>query len=256
MKKLSLLPILLLLINCNNKSNETHSPYLNFEVGFEQILVNSTKTVSNQMGSFNEINETKYVLDSISVDSTYHFTGKTIRVKYASDIFGERESFDTNNMKDINQMTSDELELYNEVKATLNNPFTFEIDRNGKMITTPKFKDLSYSYLNSDIEQRTISPVIFPNEGLYVGYQWTQKTTNPLIKSQNINFTYTVENITKDHIILDVEMVMDGIGSVLDNNKAKGTYKIDKKTKTFLEGERVMKMQTGGGKAIYKIYGK
>ena len=247
----------MLIINCKSNTNgETLSPYLNFEEGFSQILVSGTETISNQMGSLNEINETEFVLDSISIDSTYHFTGKIIRLKYNSDMFGESESFDTDNMKNPSQMTSTELEFYNEIKASLNNPFSFEIDKRGNMIKLPKFKDESYSYLNSDIERRTVSPVIFPDEELYVDYKWTQKTNNPLIASQKINFTYTVAEINEAHIILDVEMVMDGIGSMLNKSNAKGSYKIDKKTKRFIEGERVMEMQIGGGKAVYKIYEK
>lgn len=73
--------ILLLAISCSKKSTDKVNPYLKLEKGFTQTLVYETKTEASQMGSMQESNEILFVLDSITKDSSYIFTGKVTHIK-------------------------------------------------------------------------------------------------------------------------------------------------------------------------------
>jgi hypothetical protein len=257
MKKTFLFTIImvLFLISCKTKNTDKVSPYLNFEKGFSQTLVYETITSAIQMGSMQESNEILFVLDSITADSSYIFTGKVTHVKYSSDIFGEKENFDSNRLKSINTMSQTELDLYNEIKSYLNKEFVIILDKQGNLLKKARYNN--NIILDPIIsEGYTIAPVIFPNEKLYVDYTWEQNVANPSIKSQESKFNYTVADITDDRIILDVIFKIGAVEGLLKENEARGSYEIDRKTKRFIKGERVMKIQTTGGKAIYSIYEK
>ena len=97
----------------------------------------------------------------------------------------------------------------------------------------------------------------FPKEKLAVGTTWNYDTTNPILPSQKIKYTYTVDDITKDKIFIAVKMTIDGLGGgMLKKSEATGMYEIDRKTKRFITGNRTMDMQIGGGKVSYKIHEK
>ena len=250
--------MVLFLVGCTSKSTDKVSSTLKFEKGFMQTLVFGTNTKANKMGFFEDKNEVQFRLDEIKSDSSFVFTGKVKRMQYKADLFGEKENVDTEVVKALNntkKMSDTELEMYNDIKQYLDQEFTFTLDKYGNLIKSATFKDASLFIDTAIVEQYTTVPTMsFPKEDLAVGVTWSYDTTNPLIASQKIKFTYTVNDITKDKIFIDVTMDIDGFGGMLKKNKAEGTYEIDRKTKRFIKGKRTMNMQTGGGKAIYSIY--
>ncbi|WP_430410424.1 hypothetical protein [Kordia sp.] len=258
MIKKTLLAVILVLFltSCSNKSTDQVSPYLNFEKGFSQTLVVETKTSATKDMSFQESREIQFQLDTVTKDSSFVFTGKIIRMIYKSDMFGEKEGFDTQVVKAINntsKMSASELEIYNEIKNTLDKEFTIILDKRGNLLKTATFKD--GTYIDPEIAKSyTVAPIIFPDEKLAVGYSWEFNTENPIIPTQKIKHIYTVDNITADKIILDVKVEINALSTLLESNVATGVYEIDRKTKRFIKGQREMKLQIGGGKAIYKIY--
>lgn len=152
-------------------------------------------------------------------------------------------------------MSTTELDMYYEVKNYLNKEFVIILDKQGSLLKKARYSNnIIVDPMISD--GYTVAPVIFPNEKLYVDYTWEHNTTSPIIASQKIKTEYTVAKITADKIILDVVMTIDGFGGLLEKNKATGSYEIDRKTKRFIKGEREMKLQTGGGKATYRVYEK
>ncbi|KAB8154442.1 hypothetical protein EZY14_008445 [Kordia sp. TARA_039_SRF] len=253
----SILTMVLFLVSCSQKSTDKVNPAINFEEGFSQTLVFGTKTSANKMGFFEDKNFIHFQLDEITSDSSFVFTGKVTRMLYTSDMFGEKESLDTEVIKSLNntkRLSAMELEMYNDVKQYLDKEFTFTLDKYGNIIQSAQYKDAG-SYLDTSlIDQYSPVPMVFPAEKLAVGTTWNFETNNPLIASQKIKYTYTVDDITDDKIFVAVEMTIDGLGGLLDKNTAKGIYEIDRKTKRFIKGERTMKVQTGGGKATYEIY--
>ncbi|WP_298508274.1 hypothetical protein [uncultured Kordia sp.] len=259
MKKSFLICLIMVsfLVGCTSKSTDKVSSTINFEKGFTQTLVFGTNTSASKMGFFEDKNEVQFRLDEITSDSSFVFTGKVTRMQYKSDMFGEKENVDTEIVKALNntnKMSATELEVYNDIKQYLDKEYTFTLDKYGTMIKSAEFKDQSLFLDASIIKGFSIVPTMsFPKEDLAVGVTWDYNTTNPLMESQKIKFSYTVDDITNDKIFIDVQMEMDGIGGVLSKNKAEGRYEIDRKTKRFIKGSRTMKMQTGGGKATYSI---
>ncbi|WP_108113283.1 hypothetical protein [Kordia periserrulae] len=254
----SIVTMVLFLVSCSQKSTDKVSSTINFPKGFTQTLVLGTETSANKQGSFEEMSYVHFQLDEVTADSTFVFTGKVTRMQYKSDIFGEKESLDTEVIQSLNstkRLSATELEMYNDIKQYLDKEFTLTLDKYGNIIKEAQFKgDDSYLYDTSFVDQYTPVPLAFPKEKLAVGTTWDFNTENPLIASQKIKYVYTVDDITEDRIFVDVEMTIDGFAGMLKKNKAKGIYEIDRKTKRFIKGERTMNIQTGGGKAIYKIY--
>ena len=258
-KKLIILAILVsFLIGCSEQSTEKVSSSLKFEEGFTQTLVFETKTNASQMGSFQEMNEVQFTLLNTTKDSNYVFTGMIKRMQYESEMFGEKESFDTEMIKsaeDAQKLSSSELELYNEMKGYLNAEFEITIDKYGNVLESAQFKNA----LTGDptiVAQYSPTPIIYPEKDLTKGIQWNFETSNPILDSQKIKYTYTVDAVTNDKVLVDVSMTIDGIGNMLKESKAEGQYEIDRNTRQFIKGERTMKLQTGGGTATYKIYRK
>ncbi|MEM6685179.1 MAG: hypothetical protein AAF617_05230 [Bacteroidota bacterium] len=260
MKKtfLTAITMVLFLVSCSQKSTDVISSALHFEEGFTQTLVFGTATEANQMGSFEDMNEVYFQLDQITPDSTFIFTGKVTRMQYKADIMGEKENVDTEIVKALNtvdEMSTTELEMYNEIKQYIDKEFTVILDKYGNLIQKATFKDTS-SFMDASILQQ-YSPVptfSFPEGTLAVGTTWNYETKNPIVPSQNMKFSYTIDDITATTIFVDVNVDIDGISGVLEKMNAKGMYEIDRKTKRFIKGERTMNMQIGGGKATYKIY--
>ncbi|MFK7747682.1 MAG: hypothetical protein AB8B65_04785 [Kordia sp.] len=246
--------MVLFLVSCTQKSTDKVSSSLNFEKGFTQTIVYETETSASQMGSFQEMNVVKFQLDEITNDSAFVFTGKVTRMQYTSDMFGEKESVDTDNVN-TDGMSSNELDMYTDIKRYVNEEFTFTLNKYGNVIKSSEFKNKP-SYIDPSVigQYTTVPTMSFPKEKLAVGTTWEYNTTNPLIASQKIKFVYTIDDISKDKIFIDVNMTIDGIAGMLKKSTAKGTYEIDRNTKRFIKGERTMNIQTGGGKVTYKIY--
>lgn len=253
-----MITMVLFLVSCTQKSTDVINSALHFEEGFTQTLVFGTATKANEMGSFEDMNEVHFQLDEITSDSTFIFTGKVTRMQYKSDMFGEKESLDTEIVKALNtvdEMSSTELEMYNEIKHYIDKEFTLVLDKYGNILQKPTYKDASAFVDASIVSQYTPVPTFsFPEGTLAVGTTWNYETKNPLIATQTMKFTYTIDNITADRIFVDVDMKIDAISGVLKKMNATGIYEIDRKTKRFIKGERTMDMQIGGGKATYKIY--
>ena len=254
--KLLLSIIFLVIFGCSGPNSSVKiTPQLNFTDNYSQTLVFETRTHANKMGSFNEKSDVKFALDSINSDGHYVMTGTIVRIQYSSDLFDEKESFDSDNLKSNGQLSPAEQDILDDLGGALNNPFQFTIDRYGNILKAATFKtgggnpDLVSSY--------TCSPVIFPEEELYEGFEWETDSHNPILESQKIVTRYIVESITESKIILEVEMNIDeAAGGMVKAAKAVGTYELDRQTRRFLSGQREMKMQFGGGKATYKIYEK
>ncbi len=248
------------LVGCTQKSTDKVNSALNFEKGFTQTLVFGNKTNANKIGHFEDLNEVEFRLDEITSDSSFVFTGKVTRMQYKSDLYGEKESLDTEVVKAQNntsKLSETELELYNDIKRYIDKEYTFTLDKYGNVIKGAQFKDQSTYIDPAVIENFTTVPTMgFPEEQLAVGTTWNYDTNNPLIESQKIKFTYTIDDITEDKIFIAVKMDIDGLGGMLKKSEATGMYEIDRKTKQFIKGERNMNMQIGGGKVSYKIYKK
>lgn len=245
------------LVGCTQKSTDKVNSALNFEKGFTQTLVFGTSTSASKMGFFEDKSEVQFRLDEITSDGSFVFTGKVVRMQYTSDMFGEKGSVDTEIIKALNntsKMSEAEQEIYRDIKRFLDQEYTFTLDKYGNLIEKTQFKDQSLFLDTSGIQNLTVlATMSFPKEDLAVGVTWDYNTTNPLIESQKIKYTYTVDDITKDKIFIAVQMEMDGIGGMLQKTSAEGRYEIDRETKRFIKGTRTMKMQTGGGKATYSI---
>ncbi|AXG69406.1 hypothetical protein KORDIASMS9_01628 [Kordia sp. SMS9] len=251
------LTVVLFLVSCSSKSTDVVSSTLHFKKGFTQTLVFSTKTSANKMGSFEDANEVHFQLDEITSDSMYLFTGKVTRMQYESDIFGEKESLDTEVIKALNstkRLSETELEMYNDIKYYIDEEFTFTLDKYGNIIEKAKFTNASPMADQTIVAQYTPIPTFsFPTEKLAVGTTWNYETSNPLIETQKMKFTYTIDDITEDKIFIDVNLEIDGLAGMLKKTTATGIYEIDRKTKRFIKGDRMMNLQTGGGKVTYTI---
>ncbi len=252
------LTMVLFLVSCSTKSTDNVSSTLHFEKGFTQTLVFGTKTDANKMGSFQDSNEVHFQLDEITSDSTFIFTAKVTRMQYEADMFGEKESLDTEVIKTLNsteKLNDTELDMYNDIKYYIDEEFTFTLDKYGNIIKKATFKNASPMLDQSIVEQYTPVPTFgLPTEKLALGTTWNYDTRNPLIASQKMKFTYTIDDITDDKIFINVRMKIDGLAGMLKKTTATGMYELDRKTKRFIKGDRTMKLQTGGGKATYTIH--
>ena len=247
--------ILILFYSCTNQNNaENVRLELNLDQDYKQVLVFETKTNSNDMGSMEEINEVEYTLDSITSDGVYCIKAKINRIKYQSTLFGETENYDSDNNKSLAEMTDSEKEIHAEVSPMLNNEYHFRINSKAELLDVAS-SDQEYmaDYLTKDL---TNCPAVFPDEEVYVGYQWSNEKNNPILESQKIKSNYTISSIDDKEIHFEVITEIEGIGGFVDQHTAEGIYVIDRKSKQFIRGIRTMKMQFGGGTVTYKIYQK
>ena len=134
------------LVGFTQKSTDKVSSSINFEKGFTQTLVFGTKTSASEMGHFEDLNEVHFRLDEITSDSSFVFTGKVTRMHYKSDMYGEKESLDTEIVKALNStsnLSESALEIYNEIKEYIDAEYTFTVDKYGNVIKKAEFKDPS-----------------------------------------------------------------------------------------------------------------
>ncbi|MGL6126451.1 DUF6263 family protein [Chryseobacterium artocarpi] len=129
MKKISILSIsLMMIVSCGKKETQKENLSLNLQKGFEQTLIYSTSTEGNGNGGMNDATEVKYTIDSVDRDSNYYVTGEIVRMTYNQKMFGEEIHYDSR------ENSSSDDGMGEEFKPMLNNPFTFKIDKYGKII--------------------------------------------------------------------------------------------------------------------------
>ncbi|OCA72412.1 hypothetical protein BBI01_09815 [Chryseobacterium artocarpi] len=245
MKKIFILSIsLMMIVSCGKKETQKENLSLNLQKGFEQTLIYSTSTEGNGNGGMNDATEVKYTIDSVDRDSNYYVTGEIVRMTYNQKMFGEEIHYDSR------ESSSSDDGMGEEFKPILNNPFTFKIDKYGKIIEKQKFtkevpKDLH-------LDQYNIIPVAFPKETVENGFKWQDTTPNPIVKTMSVTNNYTYKGTKDNKIEISVNSKLSG-GGMMKDSDIEGKYIFDSKTKTLISAERNMPVQIGGGKATFTI---
>ncbi|MCD1117309.1 DUF6263 family protein [Chryseobacterium turcicum] len=249
MKKTStILFILTLLASCQKKEIHKEDLSLNLKKGYEQTLIYTTSTVGNKNGEMNDTTEVKYKVDSVDQDKNYYITGEVLRMNFSQNMFGETIYYDSRD-----QSNSD-FGLGAEIKPVINNPFTFKIDKHGKVLEKHKFK----AEISKDLDpsQYTLIPLSFPNESVDVGFMWKGKVINTLTKFLPVTTDYTYRGIKDGKIEVSVLSRMSGMSNVLKDTEINGKYLFDSKTKALISAERQMPVQSGGGTVTFEIIQK
>lgn len=237
-----------MLIACSNQDKINLE--LTLDSGYEATYVYETSTEANQMGTMEDISEITYSLIEVTNEGNYKLAGEVTRIKYNSTMFGETESFDSNDPVDNGSSTS--MELFQDGLDLLNRPFTLEINKKGETVVPPQFDDGGTTMFS--IKDFSNCPVNYPENEVGIGDSWIVNSTNPMSEQMKIETTYTVKEMNDTEITLTVDMKMDSPFG--EDNHATGSYQIDRKTGQFITGERTMEMQMGGGSATHKIYKK
>ncbi|MDN3693438.1 DUF6263 family protein [Chryseobacterium tructae] len=159
-------------------------------------------------------------------------------------MFGEEIHFDSR------ESSSSDDEMGMEFKPIINNPFTFKIDKYGKILEKQKFSKEVSGDLR--IDQYNIIPLVFPKETVESGFMWKDTTPNPIIKTMSVSNDYMYKGTKENKIEISVKSKMSG-GGMMKDSDIEGKYIFDSKTKTLTSAERNMPVQIGGGKATFTI---
>ncbi|KQT35454.1 hypothetical protein ASG22_00025 [Chryseobacterium sp. Leaf405] len=233
------------IVSCEKKEVQKENLSLNLQKGFEQTLIYSTSTTGNNNGGMNDATEVKYIIDSVDKDSNYYVTGEIMRMTYNQKMFGEEIHFDSR------ENTNSDEEFGDEFKPLINNPFTFKIDKYGKILEKQKFTKEISGDLNAD--QYNIIPVVFPHEAIETGFTWKEDTSNPLTKSiMPVSSSFTYKGTKDNKIEVALNSKMEG-GAIMKDTDIEGKYIFDAKTKSLISAERNMPVQMGGGTASFTI---
>ncbi|KPH14173.1 DUF6263 family protein [Chryseobacterium sp. ERMR1:04] len=236
---------LVTMVSCGKKEVQKENLSLNLDKGFEQTLIYSTSTDGNDNGGMNDATEVKYKVDSVDKESNYYITGEILRMTYNQKMFGEEIHFDSR------ETTGSDDEMAAEMRPMINNPFTFKIDKYGKILEKQKFTKETASDLGAD--QYNIIPLVFPHEAIENGFTWKEDTSNPLTKSiMPVSSTYMYKGSKDNKIEIKLTSKMQG-GDIMKDTDIEGKYIFDGKTKSLISAERNMPVQMGGGTAKFTI---
>lgn len=250
MKKLTTVVLAsFLAMSCQKKESEKRDLSLHLNKGFEQTLIYSTTTNGNSNGGMNDVTEVKYHVDSVDQLNNYYITGEITRMTFSQNMFGETVYFDS---RDTENKQDDG--MGEEIKPLINNPFTFTINKYGKILKKHQFKNEIPEFFSA--KQYNIIPLAFPEEAVEIGHSWKENTTNPMTKMLPVTTDYTYRGEKNNKIEVSLLSRMSGMDGVLKETEVEGKYVFDSKTGTLFSAERKMPVQMGGGTATFEIMPK
>lgn len=234
-----------ILFGCEKRNEETVTLKLKFVSGeVDRVFVSSSTT--GQM-KIQNVTQMSFTIDSVKENKNV-INAKVLRISSETDMFGEKESYDSR--RNIEDMTEDEKEMHLEFKDVLDKSFVFSIDNKGNVLEN--FKDKLTNSPSEEVVDVSNIFIPFPDEPVKIGSEWKRERINSFTKGKTIS-TYKVTNITDTEIIISIVSEIGEIGGVLAKNTAKGEYVLDKKTCKLKTGEFMMDLQAGGGKAEFKF---
>ena len=206
---------------------------LNYPAGFKQELTYNMHTdVTGGDGGVDE--EVVLIFEANprppKENPFFVFSGKVKQMKWHSDVFGEKESYDSSakSNPDIDADMAAEYEAY------MNKDFTFEADHHGILKQNFQFKNTGIQF--EQLIDLNNYFTTFPEKEVGVGDTWTGSFKNEM-SGQLITRTYTVKEITTDKVTIEVVSVVPAFKGVTKESNYKGNYIIDRSTGMLLRGE-------------------
>ncbi|RZK11433.1 MAG: hypothetical protein EOO46_06730 [Flavobacterium sp.] len=235
-----------IVFGCGNGKKETIDLKLDLKPGEVFKIYTATLSNGDQM-KYQNIMKMNFTLDSVTKDKNV-IAVKVLRISSESDMFGEKESYDSN--KSLTTMTEDERSMHLDFQDILNGSFSIVINNKGKVLEP--FKNKETKQPSEEIIDISNIFIPFPEEAVSVGSEWKSERTNSLTNAKNL-YTYKITEINEKEIIVSVAIEIGAVKGIMSKNTAEGNYVLDKKTCKLIAGEYSMDLQMGGGKATYKF---
>jgi hypothetical protein len=195
----------------------------------------------------NEYTRLGFTVDSILPDSSYKLGAKIdyVRVKNGG-LFNEEYSSD----REESEMSPNEKQIHQMVKPLLDSAYTFSVSNRGKILASFSFsrgKNIPRQFALIDLP---VYQLIFPQEKLAIGDEWTTENPVPQNKGKRI-FTYTIEGEYDSAIQINVKGKLE-----LPNGGSKnftGHYALDKETNAIISGKIETDFDMSGSKHIKAV---
>jgi len=172
----------------------------------DQMMTSTQSNDTRQSITIKDVNE-----DAITVD------GKVESMKMTISQMGMTLTYDSENPDKTSPLLADQVK---ELDAALNDVSTYKFDTKGNSID--EGQDPSLAQINSAI-------IPLPEEAVGEGDQWNSKRSQDVSgMAINANITYTVKKITKKHVELEVNGVVEGGEDV--SGTYEGTMTLDRAT--------------------------
>ncbi|MES2487000.1 MAG: DUF6263 family protein [Bacteroidota bacterium] len=206
---------------------------LNYPAGFKQELTYKMHTdVTGGDGGVDE--EVVLTFETNpkppKENPTFVFSGKVKQMKWHSDVFGEKESYDSS----AKSNPGIDADMAAEYGAYMDKDFTFEVDRYGAI-------KQNFEFTNTDIQFEQLIDLnnyftTFPEKEVGVGDTWKGGFKNAMT-NQLVTRTYTVKEISKSNVTIEVVSVVPAFKGVTKESTYKGNYIIDRNTGMLVRGE-------------------
>jgi hypothetical protein len=239
--------ILLIVFLCSCKNKESILLKLKYNTGDEHHYVLQQKTLGASTINMNTETEVRFTVDSV-IDNgeAYLFYVDLVSIKTDSNIGGTLEHYDSNTS--ITDMTADALETHKLMNDALKSNYSITISNKGAVVIPFHYLFGGPSDSPVDIGMMQLP---FPDKKVNVGYSWTAKRKNPLLSTTN-SYTYIIDDITKDNVIVRVEAIIQGLKPITKDTEATGEYIINRKNGNLISGNLEMKLQQGG-RVVYTV---
>lgn len=235
-----------IVFGCGNGNKETIDLKLDFKTG--EVFKIYTATITNGgLMKHQSIMKMSFTIDSVENDRNV-IAVKVLRISSESDVFGQKESYDSG--KDATNMTEDEKSMHLDFEDVLNSSFSIAISNKGKVLAP--FKNKETNQPSEEIIDISNIFIPFPDETVNIGSEWKSERINSLTNSKNI-YTYEITEINEKEIIVSVTIEIGAVEGIMSKNTAEGYYILDKKTCRLIAGEYSMELQMDGAKATYKF---
>jgi hypothetical protein len=239
MKQLTAVILLMaFLIGC--KSDESVLLRLRFKKGDEQTFIIHVKAKCSASTYLDSRIEASYIADSVINDSQYYLTSKINAVK--TDIKGELMDQNVevhyDSRKSLVDMGQAERDMDSKLDKLISSYYNITFNEKGEA-------EKPFTVFGKEVLQPfgpALVQLSFPVKRVKVGDSWTVKIKNPFTNpttnliSSDVTFNYVVDNITKDNVIIDVQLDIDFNGDASKHMQGKGNYTIDRVTGRTLEG--------------------
>jgi hypothetical protein len=213
--------IVLLSGGCYQQKNESVLLRLKPERGDLKVVTVFLTATQKSKEILNNETEVKFIVDSVTSKGVVYLVD-LLSLKMMTDVGDKKMEF--NSQEETEHIDKNDKTLHKRFQNTIRALYSLSCDHRGN-VTAP-LKPIGGNRAVPPIDMDLIQ-LIFPEKKVKIGDSWTSQKKNQVLSTTN-TFTYTVQAIERDYVVIDVTALVQGVKSRTPDATAKGQYVINR----------------------------